>query len=462
MRYVSTRGGAEPQGFFDVLLGGLAPDGGLYLPERWPQLPPLDRLRGRPYAEVAAEVMWPFVAGEFERAEFDALVADTYAVFDHPDVCPVRNLGDGLYLTELFWGPTLAFKDVALQLVGRLFDVALRRRGERLTVLGATSGDTGSAAMEGCRHSDAVEVFILFPDGRVSEVQRRQMTTLADPSLHAVAVEGDFDDCQRLVKAAFADEAFRTEVNLGAVNSINWARVMAQIVYYVTSHLAVSPDGAPVSFAVPTGNFGDVFAGWAAQAMGLPVGRLIVASNRNDILVRFLDRGAMVAADVVATSSPSMDIGVSSNFERLLFEATSRDGGACAATMAAFAADGEYRVLPEVHGTITDYFDGVRVSEDEVDEEMAAWHRRGLLVDPHSAIGLRAAEARRVPGVPIVALATAHPAKFPDAVEAATGVRPELPEALADLLERPEHAYAVAADLADVQNLMRAHADDGR
>ncbi|MBP7594917.1 MAG: threonine synthase [Candidatus Neomicrothrix subdominans] len=462
MRYVSTRGGAEPQGFFDVLLGGLAPDGGLYLPERWPQLPPLDRLRGRPYAEVAAEVMWPFVAGEFERAEFDALVADTYAVFDHPDVCPVRNLGDGLYLTELFWGPTLAFKDVALQLVGRLFDVALRRRGERLTVLGATSGDTGSAAMEGCRHSDAVEVFILFPDGRVSEVQRRQMTTLADPSLHAVAVEGDFDDCQRLVKAAFADEAFRTEVNLGAVNSINWARVMAQIVYYVTSHLAVSPDGAPVSFAVPTGNFGNVFAGWAAQAMGLPVGRLIVASNRNDILVRFLDRGAMVAADVVATSSPSMDIGVSSNFERLLFEATSRDGGACAATMAAFAADGEYRVLPEVHGTITDYFDGVRVSEDEVDEEMAAWHRRGLLVDPHSAIGLRAAEARRVPGVPIVALATAHPAKFPDAVEAATGVRPELPEALADLLERPEHAYAVAADLADVQNLMRAHADDGR
>jgi threonine synthase len=411
---------------------------------------------------VAAEVMWPFVAGEFERAEFDALVADTYAVFDHPDVCPVRNLGDGLYLTELFWGPTLAFKDVALQLVGRLFDVALRRRGERLTVLGATSGDTGSAAMEGCRHSDAVEVFILFPDGRVSEVQRRQMTTLADPSLHAVAVEGDFDDCQRLVKAAFADEAFRTEVNLGAVNSINWARVMAQIVYYVTSHLAVSPDGAPVSFAVPTGNFGNVFAGWAAQAMGLPVGRLIVASNRNDILVRFLDQGAMVAADVVATSSPSMDIGVSSNFERLLFEATSRDGGACAATMAAFAADGEYRVLPEVHGTITDYFDGVRVSEDEVDEEMAAWHRRGLLVDPHSAIGLRAAEARRVPGVPIVALATAHPAKFPDAVEAATGVRPELPEALADLLERPEHAYAVAADLADVQNLMRAHADDGR
>ena len=462
MRYVSTRGGAEPQGFFDVLLGGLAPDGGLYLPERWPQLPPLDRLRGRPYAEVAAEVMWPFVAGEFERAEFDALVADTYAVFDHPDVCPVRNLGDGLYLTELFWGPTLAFKDVALQLVGRLFDVALRRRGERVTVVGATLGDTGSAAMEGCRHSDAVEVFILFPDGRVSEVQRRQMTTLADPSLHAVAVEGDFDDCQRLVKAAFADEAFRTEVNLGAVNSINWARVMAQIVYYVTSHLAVSPAGAPGSFAVPTGNFGNVFAGWAAQAMGLPVGRLIVASNRNDILVRFLDRGAMVAADVVATSSPSMDIGVSSNFERLLFEATSRDGGACAATMAAFAADGEYRVLPEVHGTITDYFDGVRVSEDEVDEEMAAWHRRGLLVDPHSAIGLRAAEARRVPGVPIVALATAHPAKFPDAVEAATGVRPELPEALADLLERPEHAYAVAADLADVQNLMRAHADDGR
>ncbi len=455
MEYVSTRGGGEPQGFFDVLLGGLAPDGGLYLPERWPQLPALDQLRGRPYAEVAAEVMWPFVAGEFERPEFDALVAETYGVFDHPEVCPVRDLGDGLHLTELFWGPTLAFKDVALQLVGRLFDVALRRRGERLTVLGATSGDTGSAAMEGCRHTDAVRVFILFPDGRVSDVQRRQMTTLNDPSLHAVAVAGDFDDCQRLVKAAFADEAFRSEVNLGAVNSINWARVMAQIVYYVTSHLAVSPDGSPVSFAVPTGNFGNVFAGWAAQAMGLPIDRLVVASNSNDILVRFLDEGAMVSADVVATTSPSMDIGVSSNFERLLFEATDRDGAACAATMAAFAADGEYRVIPEVHGSITDRFDGVRVGEDEVSDTMDTWQRRGLLIDPHSAIGLRAAEARRVPGVPMIALATAHPAKFPDAVEAATGVRPGLPAALADLLERPEHADEVEADLADVQELMR-------
>ncbi|MEZ5373338.1 MAG: threonine synthase [Microthrixaceae bacterium] len=462
MRYVSTRGGGEPLGFFDVLLGGLAPDGGLYLPETWPQLPPLDDLRGRPYAEVAAEVMWPFVSAEFERDDFDRLVADTYGVFDHPDVCPVRNLGDGLHLTELFWGPTLAFKDVALQLVGRLFDVALRRRGERLTVLGATSGDTGSAAMEGCRHTDLVEVFILFPEGRVSEVQRRQMTTLDSPTLHPVAVEGDFDDCQRLVKAAFADEAFRAEVNLGAVNSINWARVMAQIVYYVTSHLAVSPDGTPVSFAVPTGNFGNVFAGWVAGAMGLPIDRLVIASNRNDILVRFLDAGAMEAAEVVATTSPSMDIGVSSNFERLLFEATGRNGALCAEMMSAFADRGSYRVSPEVHRGITDRFDGVRVGEDEVATTIAAWHDRGVDVDPHSAIGLFAAERCRRPDVPMVALATADPAKFPDAVEAATGERPQLPARLSDLLDRTERADAVGAELGQVQDLMRRRATHGR
>ena len=462
MRYVSTRGGGEPQGFFDVLLGGLAPDGGLYLPDTWPQLPPLDELRGRPYAEVAAEVMWPFVREDVERPEFDRLVADTYAVFDHPDVCPVRDLGDGLYLTELYRGPPLAFKDVALQLVGRLFEVALRRRGRRLTVLGATSGDTGSAAMEGCRTTELVEVFILFPDGRVSEVQRRQMTTLGEPRLHPVAVDGDFDDCQRLVKAAFADEAFRAEVNLGAVNSINWARVMAQIVYYVSSHLAVSPDGSPVSFAVPTGNFGNVFAGWAARSMGLPIDKLVVASNRNDVLVRFLDTGAMESAEVLATTSPSMDVGVSSNFERLLFETGGRNGALCAEMMVTFSDRGTYRVSPAVHRSITDRFDGVRVDEDDVAATIAAWHGRGVELDPHSAIGLYAGERRRKPGVPMVALATAHPAKFPDAVEAATGVRPQLPERLADLLDRPERFDSVGAGLAQVQDLMRRHAADGR
>ncbi|MEZ5380343.1 MAG: threonine synthase [Microthrixaceae bacterium] len=459
---MSTRGGGEPLGFFDVLLGGLAPDGGLYLPETWPQLPPLEELRGRPYAEVAAEVMWPFVADDLTRERFDALVADTYGAFEHPDVCPTRNLGDGLWLTELFWGPTLAFKDVALQLVGRLFHEALEARDERLTILGATSGDTGSAAMEGCRHTDRVEVFILFPDGRVSAVQRRQMTTLNDPRLHPVAVAGDFDDCQRLVKAAFADEAFRKEMSLGAVNSINWARVMAQVVYYVTSHLVASPDGSPVSFAVPTGNFGNVFAGWVAQAMGLPIDRLVVASNRNDILVRFLERGAMEAAEVVPTTSPSMDIGVSSNFERLLFEVTGRNGALCAEMMAEFASRGRYRVGTPVHRAIVDRFDGVRVGEEEVAATIGEWHRLGVGVDPHTAVGLVAARATQRDGVPMVAMATAHPAKFPDAVEAATGVRPPLPEALADLLDRPEHADSVGADLAQVQDLMRTSMADGR
>ena len=467
MRYVSTRGKAPVLGFADVLLAGLADDGGLYLPEVWPDLPPLDSLRGLSYAEVAVEVMWPFVGADIDRDDFERIARDAYATFDTPDVCPVVPLGEGggvpMYLLELFRGPTLAFKDVALQLVGRLFDLVLTQRGERICVLGATSGDTGSAAMDACAGLEHVDIFILFPDGRTSEVQRRQMTTLGAANAHAIAVPGTFDDCQDIVKAAFADAAFRAEVRLSAVNSINWSRVMAQIVYYVTAHLAVSPDGSPVSFVVPTGNFGNILAGWAAKRMGLPVERLVVASNRNDILTRFFSTGRMEITEVVPTTSPSMDIQVSSNLERLLFESMGRDGAAVAAMMSRFRADGTVSVPADVLAGLQAEFDCGRLD----DESAAAVIRRvqeatGLLVDPHTAVGIGVAEALvehgvlSDPSVPVVCLATAHPAKFPDAVEAAVGVRPALPDHLADLFDRPECVEHCDADLAAVEALVRA------
>lgn len=463
MDYVSTRGDAPVLGFADVLLAGLADDGGLYLPAHWPTLPPLEQLRGRPYAEVAVEVMWPFVEGDVDRAVFERLVAESYATFDTPEVCPVVPIGTTesgaqLSLLELFRGPTLAFKDVALQLVGRLFDHVLTERGGRVCVLGATSGDTGSAAMSACAGLGHVDIFILFPDGRTSEVQRRQMTTLGAANAHAVSLTGTFDDCQDLVKAAFADAGFRDEVHLSAVNSINWARVMAQIVYYVTAHLAVAPDGGPVSYVVPTGNFGNILAGWVAKRMGLPVDRLVVASNRNDILTRFFTTGTMEIRDVVPTTSPSMDIQVSSNLERLLFEVLGRDGASVADLMARFRADGTVSVPVEVLEALRDEFDCGRLDDESAAEVIRRVHGRlGMLVDPHTAVGIGVAESGTGdPSVPVVTLATAHPAKFPDAVEAATGIRPPLPEHLADLFERPERVEHVEADLASVQALLRA------
>lgn len=467
MRYESTRGAAPVLGFADVLLTGLADDGGLYVPVSWPRLPALVDLRGLTYPEVAVEVMWPFVEADLDRAAFEGLVHDAYATFDTPEVCPVAPLGElrgvPLHLLELYRGPTLAFKDVALQLVGRLFDHVLGARDDRLCVLGATSGDTGSAAMHACAGLDRVDIFILFPEGRTSEVQRRQMTTLGAANAHAVAVPGTFDDCQDLVKAAFADTGFRAEVRLGAVNSINWARVMAQVVYYVTAHLAVSPDGGPVSFVVPTGNFGNVLAGWVASRMGLPVGRLVVASNRNDVLTRFLTTGEMAIAEVVPTTSPSMDIQVSSNLERLLFEVLDRDGTAVAELMSRFRAEGTVSIPAAVLRRLRDEFDCGRLD----DEEAAAVIRRvleraGVLVDPHTAVGIGVAEALVAdgaladPSVPVVCLGTAHPAKFPDAVEAAVGFRPELPARLADLYQRPERVERVPATLEAVEALIRA------
>ena len=461
MKYVSTRGNAPALDFADVLLAGLADDGGLYVPESWPALPDLGSLRGLSYAELAAEVMWPYVEGALDRPTFDALVADAYAAFDVDDVCPISPLGS-LEVVELFHGPTSAFKDVALQLVGRLFDHVLTERGGQVTILGATSGDTGSAAMqafEGRSHADCV---ILFPDGRVSEVQRRQMTTIAAANCHAVAVAGTFDDCQDLVKAAFGDAEFRDEVELSAVNSINWARVMAQIVYYVWAHLRVAPDGGPVSFVVPTGNFGNILAGWVAKQMGLPVDRLVIASNRNDVLTRFFTSGRMSLEPVVPTTSPSMDIQVSSNLERLLFESLGRDGAAVTALLGAFRADGDVSVPVGVLESLRDEFDADRLDEDDVIAVMRAAHASdGVLLDPHTAVGIGVAQ-RMVrarggeTGSPVICLATAHPAKFPDAVEAATGVRPEAPAGLAAVMDRPERVEYSAADLASVQALVRA------
>jgi len=460
VKYVSTRGAAPVLEFGDVLLAGLARDGGLYVPESWPALSPglLERAADARYDDVALDVMWPFVEGSIDRDDFAAIVADAYATFDDPAVVPLRDLGDGLWLAELFHGPTLAFKDVALQLVGRLFDHELARRGERVTIVGATSGDTGSAAIEACRDRPAIDIVILHPAGRVSDVQRRQMTTVTSPNVHNLAVEGTFDDCQDLVKALFADEPFRDRLHLSAVNSINWARVMAQVVYYVTSAARLTAGRAPVAFAVPTGNFGNVFAGYGAQRMGLPVAQFVVASNANDILTRFLQSAVMEMSGVQPTISPSMDIQVSSNFERLLFELWGRDGAAVAETMLRFRNDGRFEVDPDRMGLLREHWSAASLDDDATLEVIRQVHeRRGVLVDPHTAVGLGAAAACRAdPSVPMVAMATAHPAKFPDAVEAATGVRPPLPGRLADLFERDERYDTVAADYATVRDAVAA------
>jgi threonine synthase len=456
VRYLSTRGSCPPVGFDGALIGGLAPDGGLYVPEEWPVIdvhPSVER-----YTDVAVDVLTPYVSPALTRDELRPLVEEAYATFSHPDVCPVRPLEDaGIFLLELFHGPTLAFKDVALQLLGRLMDRELEKRGERATVLVATSGDTGSAAIEACRGRQRLDIVVLHPAGRVSDVQRRQMTTIDEPNVRNVAVEGDFDTCQDLVKAAFGDPTLRDELRLSAMNSINWARVMAQVVYYVTSAAAVAPDG-PVSFAVPTGNFGNVLAGWVAKQGGLDVDRFVIGSNRNDILPRWIDTGVMEVEGVSPSLSPSMDIQVSSNVERYLWELYGRNGAVVAETMATFRAEGRVDIgasrLERVRGS----FSGVRVDDDATLEEIRRVHEAdGILVDPHTAVAIAAARAvPSDPAVPRIVLSTAHPAKFPDAVEAATGIRPLLPDHLADLFERDEHVVPLAADPAVLADYLRA------
>ncbi len=461
MQYVSTRGAAPVLGFEDVLLAGLARDGGLYVPQTWPQFSAEDirALRGLPYSEIAVRVMLPF-GGAIAEDEFRALVQDAYASFDHSAVTPLVQLDQRTWVLELFHGPTLAFKDVALQLLGRLFDHVLAKRGQRVTIVGATSGDTGSAAIEACRDRQNIDIFIMHPKGRTSEVQRRQMTSVLSSNVHNIALDGTFDDCQDLVKAMFNDGAFRDKMGLSAVNSINWARIMAQIVYYFTAAVALGAPDRKIAFTVPTGNFGNVYAAYGARAMGLPIEKLVVGSNSNDILARFFASGTMAAAPVVPTFSPSMDIQISSNFERLLFDLLDRDGDAVTAALNAFRAEGKFVVTEAQLAKALTIFSGHRVDEDGTMATIAAtWEESGYLLDPHTAVGVAAAKADPLdPAIPMVVLATAHAAKFPDAVEKASGHRPPLPPRLSDLYEREERLTDLPNDLGVVQQFVVSHA----
>ena len=459
MRYVSTRGAAAPRDFASVLLTGLAEDGGLFVPETWPHFSPADfrALRGVPYTELAARVIQPFVSSCIPFATLQQLCTEAYAGFTHPAVVPMVQVDASIWALELFHGPTLAFKDLAMQLLGRLFDHVLTERNERITIVGATSGDTGSAAIEACRDRARVDIVILHPLGRTSDVQRRQMTTVQASNVANIAVEGDFDDCQALVKAMFADADFRRDMSLSAVNSINWARIAAQIPYYVFAALALGAPEREVAFSVPTGNFGNVLAAWGARRMGLPVAKLIVGSNRNDILARFLAGNDMSKRPVEASLSPSMDIGVSSNFERLLFELLNRDAGATASIMADFAATGRMDVPESAWRHATELFTGYTLDDAGTTAAIRSlWDKSGYLADPHTAIGLAAAAAHPCSHVPTIAAATAHPAKFPDAMQAATGTRPPPPRHLADLYERAEKFTVAPNDLAHIQAAVRA------
>ena len=460
MRYVSTRGQAPALDFEEVLLAGLARDGGLYVPESWPQMSADDMaaLAGLPYAEVALRVMRPFVGGALDADAFAEIVHDAYAGFRHRAVAPLRQLGGDEWLLELFHGPTFAFKDLALQLLGRLFDHVLAKHKSRLTIVVATSGDTGSAAIEACRGRDALRIFVLHPQGRVSDVQRRQMTTVAQDNVHNLAIEGTFDDCQALVKAMLDDAAFRETHRISAMNSINWARVMAQTVYYFFAAAALGGPARMMAFSVPTGNFGDVFAGYVAARMGLPVTQLIVATNRNDILARFFEGGEYRLQPVVPTMSPSMDIQVSSNFERLLFDLYDRRGEDVQRCMNALSTEGGFKVGHNQFGAVRARFDSTSVDEAGTLAAIAGeWRETGHFVDPHTAVGIAAGRAcKGAEPAPLICLATAHPAKFPDAVERATGRRPDPPQALADIMGREERYDVLPNDLGSVQSYVAA------
>ena len=463
MKYISTRGGSqntqEPQTFTQVLLSGLAPDGGLYVPTEFPTLD-LDALRGKSYQDIAEAVMFPFVEGDITRADLRAMIDETYGAqnFRHKDVVPLHHVQDNLYALELFHGPTIAFKDVALQMLGRLFNHVLKDKGERVTIVGATSGDTGSAAIEGCKACDLIDIFILHPNGRVSDVQRKQMTTIDAPNVFNIALEGTFDDCQDRVKDMFNDHEFRETVKLSAINSINWARIMAQIVYYVTSALALGAPEKEVSFVVPTGNFGNIFAAYCARQMGVPIKTLGVATNRNDILTRFFESGEMSQSGVEPSISPSMDIQISSNFERYLYFLLDQDSEKLTGIMNGFKESGNFALPHDVHAKARADFTASRADDARTLEVIKTVHAEtGYTLDPHTAVGYSGAlaVAANEPNSAVVSLACAHPAKFPDAVKRATNIHPELPAHLSDLFDKPEILIEQPNDLGVLQEFVK-------
>jgi threonine synthase len=460
MRYISTRGEAASLGFCDTLLAGLARDGGLYLPEAWPTFSTSawKGLRGMSYADLAIAVLSPFAGDEIKPADFARMVRESYAGFRHDAVCPLVQTGTNEFALELFRGPTLAFKDVAMQLVARLMDHVLAERGQRATVICATSGDTGSAAAEAFAGRERTDLFVLFPHGKISEVQRRQMTTSPASNVHALSIDGNFDDCQDLVKAMFNDLKFRDRLALSGVNSINWGRIMAQITYYFSAALSLGAPERAVSFTVPTGNFGDIFAGYCAKKMGLPIEKLVIATNDNDILARTLDTGTYEMRGVTATTSPSMDIQISSNFERLLFEASERDSSAVRAMMAGFKQSGAFTIGEKPLAAIRKDFSAGRSNLAETSAMIASMQKaNGYLIDPHTAVGFKMARETASSSTPMVVLSTAHPAKFPDAVRAASGVTPALPAHLSDLMGRKERLTRLPADLQKVQEYISRH-----
>ncbi len=458
MQYVSTRGEAPTLGFAEAMLAGLGRDGGLYVPEAWPRLEPkaIQAFAGQPYAEVAVEVIRRFTADSIAEADLARMANEAYGTFRHPAVAPLLQLGVNTFALELFHGPTLAFKDLAMQLLARLMDHVLATRAERRTIVVATSGDTGGAAVEAFRDRAQVDLVVLYPNGRISEVQRRMITTAPSANVHALAIDGTFDDCQGIVKGLFNHAAFRDRVRLSGVNSINWARIVAQAVYYFTAAVALGAPHRAVAFTVPTGNFGDIYAGYVAQRLGLPVDRLVIATNVNDILARTLATGTYELRAVVPTTSPSMDIQVSSNFERLLFDAYDRHADAIRALMASLAQSRRFTLSAPALSQIRALFSADRADEDEVAATIRTVRREtGTLVDPHSAVGIAVAEKElRDPAVPMVVLETAHPAKFPAAVEAACGVRPALPEWLSDLDKRPERVTVLPVDQSAVERFV--------
>jgi threonine synthase len=461
VKYISTRGEAPSLGFCDALLAGLGRDGGLYVPAEWPSFTKKEirAMRGKSYQEIAFTVLTPFIDGEIPDDKFRAMIDEAYATFRHPAIAPIVQTGPNAFIMELFHGSTLAFKDVAMQLLGRLMDYVLTTRNERATIVGATSGDTGGAAIDAFAGRDRTDIFILFPRGKVSPVQQRQMTTSTASNVHAVAINGNFDDCQSLVKEMFNDVAFRDSVALSGVNSINWARIMAQIVYYFTTALALGGPDRMVSFTVPTGNFGDIFAGYVARQMGLPIDKLVVATNENDIVARTLETGRYEMRDVKATTSPSMDIQISSNFERLLFEAYGRDASKVRGAMANLKQSGSFEIEDDALKSIRKVFRAGRATEKDVAKTIAkTLETTGYLLDPHTAIGVFIANKHETSSVPMVTLATAHPAKFPAAVKSASGIDPALPTWLANLMVREERFDVLDAELKAVETFINERA----